>query len=190
MPEGKGRKKEGEWSLKNQSYNWFGQRGKVEGRERSTASQAGFSKYSHRGLSMGMATENRSSRRQQTGKMEALCRAENIFSHKHWAMKTAETQQPPPFPLSDPGKCSRNKWPRTGFTLELVFKIFPLSVNLQTVAFFQIRGPAVACWSSRDIWQSFRTVKIPASRVSLPMETDWPCGSHCRPPVLIPHRTP
>lgn len=47
---------------------------------------------------MGMATEPTSSRRQQTGKTEALCRAGNISSHKHGAMKTAGTEQLPPFP--------------------------------------------------------------------------------------------
>lgn len=132
-----------------------------------------------------MATENRSSRRQQTGKMEAVCRAENIFSLKHWTMNAAGTQQLPPVPLCDPGRCSRNKWPRTGFTLEFVFKIFLLSVNLQIVAFFQRTGPAVACWSSLDIWQSFRRVKILGMAIScfIP-HREWPATgialqAHC-----------
>lgn len=141
MHEEKGRKKEGKQSVKKQwlSLVWA-ERECWSRRETSSISQAGeFRKYSCRRLIVVMIIEQSSSKRQQRSKTEALCRAENIVSHQHWAMKTAGTEQLSSFPLPDPSRVCRNKWPGMGFTLETVFKIFLLSVNLQIVAFFQQR---------------------------------------------------
>lgn len=191
MHEEKGRKKEGKQSVKKQwlSLVWA-ERECWSRRETSNISQAGgFRKYSCRRLTVVMTIEQSSRKTQQTGKTEALCRAENIVSRQHsyedcWNKATLLSHS---LTQAESAETNGLEWAShlrlylRSFCCLSIYKLWPSSSKEQTIR------PAVACQSSWDIWQSFRRVKILDIVISCssPLETVWPQGPDCKPTPLI-----
>lgn len=76
-------------------------------------------------------------------------------------------------------------------SLALVLKVSLCCLSIYTLwpssSKKQATGPAVACQSSGDIWQSFRKDKILSTAISCSslLETVWPQGSDCSPTFLL-----
>lgn len=144
---------------------------------------------------VGMATEQSSNRMQQTGRTQPLCWAGNIFCHKQGATKTPGTEQLSPFPHTHPhpltqAESAETNGPENASHLHLYWRS-PCCLSIYILWLSsskeQATGPAVACQSARDIWQSFRKDKILSTAISCSplLETVWPQGSDCRPTFLL-----
>lgn len=143
---------------------------------------------------VGMATEQRSSRRQQRGKTEALCRAGNIFSHKQRATETAVAERLPPFPRTHPHPPAQpepadKNGPGNASLPSLYFRSL-CCLSVHTVALLQQRADRWACCRlsvSRGHLTVTRRRRGPGMAIphlSLP-EAAWPRGSGCRPTSLL-----